>query len=204
MKFCFEILADEPYDAKYLLLVYGQRVYDNFRALALGLTSVTYQSPPDKESDERAHMVFLVLMVILLFSDGFDPNMELISSGTQASIDHDSKRSNINRSLSTTSESTSSTASSPSPTASLSSSSSGSKLNEKLHRIKQNYIELACRYLHDEFGFSVGRRMFKDLVPLLVGKIFFYFPEDFLNFFTLSLHHRSSKIMFDFSQCESM
>lgn len=158
--------ADEPYDAKYLLLVYGSRVYNNFRALSLGLTSVTYQSPSDKQSDERAHMVFLLLMVILLFSDGFDPTFELISNEIQPSIDHQSNRSNLNRSLSTTSDSTSSISSTAS--SSSSSSTTASNLNEKLHRIQQNYIELACRYLHDEFGLSIGRRMFKDLVPLLL------------------------------------
>ena len=40
----------------------------------------------------------------------------------------------------------------------------------KLNKIQQNYIDLACRFLHDQFGFTVGRRMFQQLVPLLIGK----------------------------------
>ena len=34
--------GDQPYDAKYLLLVYRSKFYNNFIALARGLTSVTY------------------------------------------------------------------------------------------------------------------------------------------------------------------
>jgi hypothetical protein len=40
----------------------------------------------------------------------------------------------------------------------------------KLSKIQQNYIDIACRYLHDQFGLTVGRRMFKKLVPLLIGE----------------------------------
>ncbi len=152
---------------KYLLFVYGPRVYNNFISLARGLTSVTYQSPGDKESDERAHTLFLLLMVILLFSDGFESGFELYSNDQgQQSIENESNKPSMNRSLSTTSDSSSSISS-------LSSSvspSSTSKLNDKLHKIQQIYIEIACRYLHDEFGLSVGRRMFQNLLPLLFGK----------------------------------
>jgi hypothetical protein len=156
--------ADQPYDAKYLLFVYGPKVYNNFISLARGLTSVTYQSPYDKESDQRAHTLFLLLMIILLFSDGFESGFEIcLNDQGQQSIENESEKSMINRSLSTTSESSSSISSltsSASPT-------SSSKLNEKLHKIQQIYIEIACRYLHDEFGLTVGRRMFQNLVPLL-------------------------------------
>jgi hypothetical protein len=40
----------------------------------------------------------------------------------------------------------------------------------KLETIQQGYIDIACRFLHDQFGFTVGRRMFQKLVPLLIGK----------------------------------
>ena len=40
----------------------------------------------------------------------------------------------------------------------------------KLNKIQQSYIDIACRFLHDQFGFTVGRRMFQTLVPLLIGK----------------------------------
>lgn len=40
----------------------------------------------------------------------------------------------------------------------------------KLNKIQQNYIDIACRYLHDQFGLTIGKRMFKELVPLLIGK----------------------------------
>jgi hypothetical protein len=154
-----------------LLFVYGPKVYNNFIALARGLTSAAYQSPSDKESNERAHTLFLLLMIILLFSDGFDSVFEFCSNEQgqqQQSIENESNKSTMNRSLSTTSESSSSISS-------LSSSvspSSTSKLNEKLQKIQQVYIDLACRYLHDEFGLTVGRRMFQNLVPLLFGKLY--------------------------------
>lgn len=172
------ILADQPYDAKYLLLVYGPRVYDSFTSLARGLIATTYQLPNDKESIERAHTLFLLLMVILLFSDGFESGFEayLVEPGQQQSRENESHISSMNRSLSTTSESRSSASSS-----SLSSLSSAvspsliSKLNEKLNKIQQTYVELACRYLHDEFGLAVGRQMFQKLLPLLFGKSYFYY-----------------------------
>ena len=40
----------------------------------------------------------------------------------------------------------------------------------KFYKIQQNYIDIACRYIHDQFGMTVGKRMFKKLVPLLIGK----------------------------------
>ena len=158
-------LADQPYDAKYLLFVYGPTVYTNFIALARGLTSVAYQSSPDKGSDERSHILFLLLMIILLFSDGFDPAFEITPHDHQQAIDTVSKEKSMNRSLSTTSEPTSSSSSGSSTSPSLS-----SKLNEKLHKIQQTYIELACRHLHETFGLSTGRRLFQNLLPLLLGK----------------------------------
>jgi hypothetical protein len=119
-------------------------------------------------------------MIILLFSDGFESGFEIcLNDQGQQSIENESEKSMINRSLSTTSESSSSISSltsSASPT-------SSSKLNEKLHKIQQIYIEIACRYLHDEFGLTVGRRMFQNLVPLLFGKerfLCFYFANFFL------------------------
>jgi len=108
-------------------------------------------------------------MIILLFSEDFKSGFEICSNEQgQQSIENESNKSTINRSLSTTSESSSSISSlssSVSPT-------STSKLNEKLHKIQQIYIEIACRYLHDEFGLKIGRRMFHNLLPLLFGKKF--------------------------------
>ena len=117
-------------------------------------------------------------MIILLFSDHFETGFDISSheQGKQQLTENESDKSTINRSLSTTSESTSTSSSSlsssssiPSPTP-LASPSSAPKLNEKLHKIQQTYIEIACRYLHDAFGLTVGRRMFQNLVPLLFGK----------------------------------
>ena len=82
----------------------------------------------------------------------------------------DQNKSSTNRSLSTTSESNSSV-SSFSPLASPAAVSPLSKLNEKLGKIQEVYIEIACRYLQDEFGLTVGRRMFHNLVPLLFGRL---------------------------------
>ncbi|CAF3048278.1 unnamed protein product, partial [Rotaria sp. Silwood2] len=42
------------------------------------------------------------------------------------------------------------------------------QFNEKLHKIQQNYINITCQFLHDHFDFSIGRRMFEKLVPLLI------------------------------------
>ena len=184
---------DQPYDAKYLLFVYGPRVYNTFISLARGLTSATYQSPGDKEADQRSHTLFLLLMIILLFSDGFESNFDICSNEPgQQSIENDSQPSTVNRSLSTTSESSSSVSSSSSA-----SPFSVPKLNDKLHKIQQNYIEIACRYMHDEFGVTVGRRMFQNLVPLLCGKNLtysFFLQLKFLNC-------RTSKTLFDISEC---
>jgi hypothetical protein len=111
-------------------------------------------------------------MVILLFSDGFESGFELCPNEhgqqQQQSIENESNKANINRSLSLTSESTSSSSSSSS-ISSLSSPVSPSSIS-KLNKIQQIYIELACRYLHDEFGLTIGRRMFQNLLPLLFGK----------------------------------
>jgi hypothetical protein len=195
--FCPLILADQPYDAKYLLFVYGPKVYNNFIALARGLTSVTYQSPSDKDSQERAHILFLLLMIILLFSDGFESGFEISSNEEgQQSIDNESHRLSTKRSSSTTSDSSSSIsslASSISPT-------STSKLNERLHKIQQVYIEIACRYLHDEFGLTVGRRMFQNLVPLLFGRYIYILNKFFIGNFCVFCY-RSSKTLFNISQC---
>jgi len=164
--FVDQTTADEPYDAKYLLFVYGPRVYHTFISLARGLTSATYQFPGDKESDERSHTLFLLLMIVLLFSNGFESGFDInaIEQGQQQqAIENESTSTpTMNRTLSTASDSSSSLYSSA-PTSPF----TVSKLNDKLHKIQQNYIELACRYLHDEFGLSVGRRMFQNLVPLL-------------------------------------
>lgn len=164
--FVDQTTADEPYDAKYLLFVYGPRVYNTFISLARGLTGATYQLPSDKESNERSHTLFLLLMIVLLFSNGFESGFDInaIEQGQQQQAVENEPTSTptMNRTLSTTSDSSSSIYSSA-----PSSPFSASKLNDKLHKIQQNYIELACRYLHDEFGLSVGRRMFQNLVPLL-------------------------------------
>lgn len=159
--------ADEPYDAKYLLFVYGSRVYHTFISLARGLTNATYQSPGDKEADERSHTLFLLLMIVLLFSNGFESGFDInaIEQGQQQqqAIDNEpTSTPSMDRTLSTTSDSSSSLYSSA-----PNSPFSASKFSDKLHKIQQCYIELACRYLHDEFGLSVGRRMFQNLVPLL-------------------------------------
>ncbi|CAF2840922.1 unnamed protein product [Rotaria sp. Silwood2] len=110
---------DQPYDAKYLLYVYGAKVYTNFIVLSKGLTSVAYQYIVDKQSEENAHTLFLLLMVILLFSNDFQVN----------AIDNN---------------------------------------QSKLHQIQQSYIDIVCRFLHDRFSLTSGRRMFQKLVPLLV------------------------------------
>lgn len=44
------------------------------------------------------------------------------------------------------------------------------KLKEKLVKIQQHYVEIACRFIHDQFGFTIGKRMFQKLVPILQGK----------------------------------
>lgn len=116
-------------------------------------------------------MLFLLLMVVLLFSDGFESGFELTDNESgqqqqQQSIAQGSYRTPINRSSSTASDSSSSV----SPFSSASASpSSMLQFNDKLRKIQQVYIEMACRYLHDEFGVTVGGRMFQNLVPLLFG-----------------------------------
>ncbi|CAF3525686.1 unnamed protein product [Adineta steineri] len=157
--------ADQPYDAKYLLFVYGQKVYSHFVALATKLTSVTYQLPHNKESAEHSHTLFLLLMIVLLFSDDFEEGFDVCSydQGKQQSVENTSDKSAVNQSLSVTGSSPSSI----SPSTHSTSPSSISKLNEKLNKIQQSYVELVCRYLHDAFGLTVGRRMFQNLLPLL-------------------------------------
>ena len=118
----FDFLDDEPYDAKYLLFVYGPKVYYNFIALARRLTLATYQNEKDQQSYEQAHQLFLLLMVILLFSN-------------TSQIQFDSRQS------------------------------------AKIARIQQIYIDLTCRYIHDQYGLVFGKELFKKLVPLLTGKV---------------------------------
>jgi hypothetical protein len=120
-------LDDQPYDAKYLLYVYGQSVYRNFIALARQLTPVTYQSPNEKQGDDHSHTLFLLLIIILLFSSDFQ---------SPSIAEHQ-----IN----------------------------SLKLKDKLNKIQQNYVDIATRFIHDRFGFTIGRRMFQKLVPLLLG-----------------------------------
>ncbi|CAF1216135.1 unnamed protein product [Adineta steineri] len=110
--------GDEPYDAKYLLYVYGARVYNDFTAIARQLLDVTYQLVNDKRADEHGHTLFLLLMAILLFSDGIQMN-------------------------------------------------SDENNQTKLSKIQGNYIDITCRYLHDNFGYTIGQRMFRKLIPLL-------------------------------------
>ena len=160
-------LDDKPYDANYLLLVYGSRVYNNFIALARGLTSAAYQSLPNKQSDERTHILFLLLMIVLLFTDQFDFGLDMIVNDHHLPISNasNSSQTTMSRSLSTTSESRSSVSS----ISSGSSSSSSTRFSEKLQKIQQIYIETACRYLYDEFGLTIGRQIFHNLLPLLIG-----------------------------------
>ncbi|CAF0793076.1 unnamed protein product [Rotaria sordida] len=66
--------ADQPYDAKYLIHVYGTAVYTNLITLAKRLNSAINQSIIDKQSEENAHILFLLLMIILLFSNDFHVN----------------------------------------------------------------------------------------------------------------------------------
>ncbi|CAF2132026.1 unnamed protein product [Rotaria magnacalcarata] len=112
-------LADDPYDAKYLLYVYGPKVYNNFIALAKELCSVIYQSIDDKQFEEHSHTLYLLLMVVLLFSNSFHAN------------EIEDKQS-------------------------------------KSSKIQHNYIDIACRFLHDRFGFAPGPRLFQKLFPLLI------------------------------------
>lgn len=128
----FVQLDDQPYDAKYLLFVYGPKVYNTFIALARELISATCLLVNNKQSYEDAHALFLLLLVVLLFS----------KDGQLNSIDDN---------------------------------------QSKISKIQTSYIDIACRYLNDRFGFTIARRMFKRLVPLLIGK---------------HLSHRSSRSFF--------
>jgi hypothetical protein len=80
--------------------------------------------------------------------------------------------------------------------------SNGSQVNSiddkqsKLYKIQQNYIDIACRYLHDQFGFTVGRRMFKKLVPLLMGKYQFLKKIVFRRICSTSNRHNSLSRIF--------
>ncbi len=67
----------------------------------------------------------------------------------------------------------------------------------KLTKIQQSYVDIACRYLNDQFSFSVGRRMFKKLVPLLIGKSRSYF---FIHISSFFFKTRSSKALFNLSE----
>ena len=125
--FFIDRLDDQPYDAKYLLYVYGPRIYHNFITLARQLTSVIYQPFDSEQLDERAHTLFLLLMAVLLFSNGFQTNSIDVHQGDS------------------------------------------SELQEKSVKIQQHYVELSCRFIHDHFGMTVGRRIFQRLVPLLLG-----------------------------------
>ena len=112
-------------------------------------------------------------MIVLLFSDGFESGFGISANEQeqqQRPIDQDQRQLTSHRSSSTTSDSSISSISSLS---SSNSPSSTMKLNDKLNKIQQIYIEIACRYLHDEFGLTVGRRMFQNLVPLLFGSYTF-------------------------------
>ncbi|UJR23406.1 hypothetical protein I4U23_026413 [Adineta vaga] len=66
--------ADQPYDAKYLFYVYGSKIYTDFLILARALISTICQSINDKRTDENYHTLFLLLMVVLLFSSKFQTN----------------------------------------------------------------------------------------------------------------------------------
>ena len=118
------------------MFVYGPKVYNTFIALARELISATCLLVNNKQSYEDAHALFLLLLVVLLFSKG----------GQLNSIEDNQ--------------------------------------SSKISKIQASYIDIACRYLNDRFGFAVGRRMFKKLVPLLIGKhlrFFFSFISSLLD-----------------------
>ena len=52
------------------MYVYGPKIYHHFIVLARGLSSTIYQSVNDKQSEEHEHTLFLLFMIILLFSNG--------------------------------------------------------------------------------------------------------------------------------------
>ena len=146
------LVDDQPYDAKYLLFVYGHRVYNDLIAVARQMTEVTYQYSNEKHSDEHSHTLFLLLMAILLFSSDFQCH----------SIEQ--QQTNV------------------------------SKLKEKISTIQQNYVDLACRFIHDQFGFTVGKRMFQKLVPLLRGKSEAELSKHVRHFFLLDLQKLCSTL----------
>lgn len=110
--------TDEPYDAKYIFYVYGVKIYTDFLILARALVSATYQTTNDKQADEHSHTLFLLLMVILLFSHKFQIN-------------------------------------------------SMEEQQTKFKKIQETYMDIGTRFLHDRFGFTIGQRIFEQLVPLL-------------------------------------
>lgn len=124
--FVDRMTGDEPYDAKYLLLVYGPRVYHHFVRLARQLLSATSPCGSDKQTDENVHTLFLLLRIILLFSSDFQSH----------AVEY--HQSNL------------------------------SQFKEKLNKIQMHYIEIACRFIHDQFGVAIGKRIFQKLVPLLL------------------------------------
>ena len=130
--------------------------------------SVDMQLPHNKESGERTHTLFLLLMIVLLFSDVFESGFEIYPSEQKQkqkqSIDNETNKSLVNQSVSINSESPSS---SSSTLLQSTPPSSTSKLNEKSRKIQKIYIETTCRYLHDEIGLTVGHQMFQNLLPLL-------------------------------------
>lgn len=124
--FVDQMTGDQPYDAKYLLLVYGPRVYHHFVRLARQLLSATSPCGSDKQSDENVHTLFLLLRIILLFSSDFQSH----------AVEH--HQANL------------------------------SQFKEKMNKIQMHYIEIACRFIHDQFGVAIGKRIFQKLVPLLL------------------------------------
>ena len=132
---------------------------------------MAYPSRSTKESDEHSHTLFLLLMVVLLFSNGFESDVEMYANDKQYknSIEMQSNEPMKDRSVSITSA-LSPSSSSPSVQSPSASPNFLTNLNEKLRKIQNNYIDIACRYLRDEFGLSVGRQMFQNLLPLLMGE----------------------------------
>lgn len=146
------LVDDQPYDAKYLLFVYGPRVYNDLIAVARQMTEVTYQYSNEKHSDEHSHALFLLLMAILLFSSDFQCHS------------NEQQQNNV------------------------------SKLKEKIGTIQQYYVDLACRFIHDQFGFTVGQRMFRKLVPLLLGKSTAALTKHVRHFFRVDLQKLCSTL----------
>jgi hypothetical protein len=40
----------------------------------------------------------------------------------------------------------------------------------KLQKIQLSYIDISCRFLHDQLGSRIAQPMFQKLFPLLIGK----------------------------------